>query len=261
MGGIKYGSNNGGGVVGAANGLSVNTTTKNVVLGQDFAQVGNPAALTNNREIPLGTNLLRLLFSPASLSFINFGLDSVFNSQLGLEIKGDSSGGDIPVFMISDPVGSPVQQQFSLSLSSEILTLSSAVGNVLIIAPTQFTMSRNLKNTGTISGGRPVSDNAINFNAGGLVDSRTIYTNRGAPGAITANIFTSVGLNAASYMFYNVTGNAFNIQAGAGTTIRNGALLKAAPGILTSNAVGDCIEIVAIGSNQWVVTQVIGAWV
>lgn len=261
MGGIKYSSNNGGGVVGAANGVSLNTTTKRVELGQAIAAPGNPAALLNNREIPVGINFLRFLFSPASFSFINFGLDSVFGSQLGLEVAGDSNNGDAPNFSISDPLGSPTQQQFTFRLDSEVFTITSALGNVLTIAPAQFTMARSLKNTNTISGGRPVVDNAANFNAGGLVDGRTVYTNRGAPGAITASIFTSVGLSAASYLFYNVTGNAFNIQAGAGTTIRNGALLKAAPGIITSNAIGSCIELVAIGNNEWVATQVVGAWV
>jgi hypothetical protein len=261
MGGIKFSdAGNGGGVVGAANGLSLDALNR-VVLGQDLADPLNPAALTSNREIPLLFFLLRLLGYAGSNAFINFGFDSVLSAQFGIEVAGDSSGGEIPHFQLSDPVGSPNNQFYAWNLQSEVLFLTTALGNVLNIAPASITANRALRVSQPISGGRFVVDNAANFNATGMIDSRTVYTNRGAPGAITASIFGSVGNNAASYIFYNVTGNAFNIQAAAGTTIRNGALLKAAPGILTSNAIGSCIELVAIGNNEWIATQVIGAWV
>lgn len=54
----------------AANGLSVSSTT--VVLGQDLSQVGNPAILTSNREIPF--NGFRLGFSGNA----RFGLGTNF---------------------------------------------------------------------------------------------------------------------------------------------------------------------------------------
>lgn len=261
MGGIKFSdAGNGGGVVGAANGLSLDALNR-AVLGQNVGAVGNPAALLSDREIPLLSFLLRLLGNAGSNAFINFGFDSVLSAQFGIEVAGDSSGGEIPHLQLSDPVGSPNNQFYAWSMDSEVLFLTSALGNIINIAPTAIFANRALRVSQPISGGRFVVDNAANFNATGMGDSRTVYTNRGAAGAITASIFGSVGLNAASYLFYNVAGFAFNIQAAAGTTIRNGALLKAAPGILTSNAIGDCIEIVAIGSNQWVVTQVIGAWI
>jgi hypothetical protein len=261
MGGIKFsGSGNGSAVVGAVNGLSRDTLNR-AVLGQDIGAAGNPATLLSNREIPISTFFLRFLSPAALLSFVNIGLDSITGFNRGLEIKGDSASGDIPNLQISDPLGSPNQKYFALYMTSDSLKLDSSLGNVLTIAATQFTFARAMRNTGSIAGGRFVVDNTANFNCAGASDGRTVFTNRGAAGAITASIFNATTFIGASYIFHNVTGNAFNIQAGAGNTIRNGALLKAAPGILTSNAIGDVIELTAIGANQWIAVQVIGAWI
>lgn len=67
----------------AENGTSVNTAGK-VVLGQDYGQVGNPAILLNDREIPLDTNEIN--FSGPGTLHISQG-SSNLNTNAALDIN------------------------------------------------------------------------------------------------------------------------------------------------------------------------------
>lgn len=258
MGGIKFGdAGNGGGVVGANNGLSLDTLNK-VVLGQNVGAVGNPGILNNDRVIPLGAFTLQILADILISSYFNFGLDTQGIGVNAFEIKGNSAGGDGPSLILSDPVGSPINKYFWFAIDSDEFSINTDAGFVLSIDSTKIFTQKQLQVGNRLSGSRFVVDLAASGSTGSLEDGRKVFTNRGAAGAITITIPSTIGC---SYLFYNVTGNVLNIQAQAGTTIRNGVLLKAAPGILTNNAIGSCIEIVMITNNECVVTQVIGAWV
>lgn len=79
-----YSSGGGGSITGANDGLSVSGA--NAVLGQTVGQVGNPALVTENREIPLGSNSLFLTFPGVSNSLILFQ-----DGQLQVQYPSNSS--------------------------------------------------------------------------------------------------------------------------------------------------------------------------
>lgn len=70
----------GGGTISAINGLSVNSG--NTVLGQDNNEVGNPAALTSNRQIPMEGNHLAFTSGSMSLNYSTPPTSNFLNFQV-----------------------------------------------------------------------------------------------------------------------------------------------------------------------------------
>lgn len=84
----------------ADNGLSVDAVTGKIVLGQTVAQVGNPAILLSNREIPLGGFSYSIIEGAGRQLFIDPPSNSIYLGDLDGVLKGatfaiSNSSGDI----------------------------------------------------------------------------------------------------------------------------------------------------------------------
>lgn len=73
-----FSAGGGGTLTGALNGTSITGT--NVVLGQDVGAVGNPAALTSNREIPMGAFTIK--HDDTSGNFNTFGAGTLVSTRV-----------------------------------------------------------------------------------------------------------------------------------------------------------------------------------
>lgn len=100
QGGFGFGSNgNGGGgsgISGAENGLSV--SGNNAVLGQDFGDLSNPAALTSGREIPFNGNFL--IFTTADGA--NLALVETVDGSTQLTFVSNSNIQDTSAILMED---------------------------------------------------------------------------------------------------------------------------------------------------------------
>ncbi|MFY9225105.1 MAG: hypothetical protein WAQ98_20695 [Blastocatellia bacterium] len=90
-------------------------------------------------------------------------------------------------------------------------------------------------------------------------DSGGVFTNGEAVGSVTFSLpAAAAGLH---YKFYVTTNQNFVIDAAGSDTIRLGASVTASGGNLTSNVVGDSLELIYIGSGQWgVLGKEQGTW-
>lgn len=90
-------------------------------------------------------------------------------------------------------------------------------------------------------------------------DSGGTFTNGEAVGSVTFSLpAAAAGLH---YKFYVTTNQNFVIDAAGSDTIRLGASVTASGGNLTSNTVGDSLELIYIGSGQWgVLGKEQGTW-
>lgn len=267
-GNIGYELPDGPGGLGARNGLSTNSGF--VVLGQNVSEAGDPAILLNIREIPY-PNLTFLQFKntavPAAL--IQIGNVLGFASTVGINIEGNEPS-KTPIIILNDKgATSPTNGSWSLQSQNDSLSINDSIGFFQLcrrsatILQTSFRNNMSFWLRGFLWGYMPIFDSAvgvaINLTTQGQ-QSRTLVTNRGAAAGVTFTLpaFTVVGID---YGFLVVA--AFNvvIQAPAGVTLRNGALLTAAGGTLTGAAVGSSIRLVNISATEWVAVAVIGAWI
>lgn len=245
--------------VGADNGLSVDGVSSNVVFGQDIGAVGDPAALLSDREIPLDAFFINVLGIAGSNNLIRLGFDTLAGSRFGVDVVGDSSIGSPPTISFTDPVGSPVAQQFTFRLDADTFYLDNFLGNVINITALGMFIARNLVVNAEIRGGRTITDTAISISTGGIVDGRTLYTNRGAVGVITFSLppFSVVGVD---YTFTIVAAFGIIIDAPPGVTIRIGGVVSPAGGTVSAGAVGDSVRLVQISATEWQAVAVVGAW-
>lgn len=105
----------------ARNGLSVDATGF-IVLGQDVGAVGNPAALLNNREIPLAGFLLEAT-SGGNRQF-------VLDPTNGVYIFGDIDGGTNGTFFEIDNLGDVI---INSQLQSYLTILAPASGGIITL--------------------------------------------------------------------------------------------------------------------------------
>jgi len=133
----------------ADNGLSVDTVSGRIVLGQDVGAPGDPAQFLSAREIPMAgfsftmnSNLFRHLFIDPAAGDYRFG--DIDGSANGLNII---IADFVPVFLISSTLGNffnidPTNTQFNLdTLSGVLLQGDGASGLLNFVAPNGITTS------------------------------------------------------------------------------------------------------------------------
>lgn len=259
MGGIKFSdAGNGGGVVGAANGLSLDNINR-AVLGQNVGEAGNPAALLNDREIPVNPGALTFQDLAFPENKVKIG-DNGFGT-FQFKVEGDSVNASLPVVIISDlDPGFTTEWRIYAQGGQLLIDENISAINVITFTPAFVRCDVQLRCPAGISYNQTVINNAISaVILSGISTSGQINTNSGAAGAIVLTL--PVPILGSTYKFYVAAAFNLTIQATAGVAIRNGALLKAAPGNLVNNVIGSFITLVAMDATTWVAESQSGGWI
>jgi hypothetical protein len=90
-----------------------------------------------------------------------------------------------------------------------------------------------------------------------VTDSNTSFRNTGAAGAVALSLPTPV--EGTIFRAYVTAAQTFGFTATSSATIRDGATVSAANGTITSNTVGDYVELEAISTTAWMVVRKGGA--
>lgn len=244
---------------GAVNNMN-NGTSENPagtgVLGQNVGEVGNPAVLLSNREIPLSTFVVSLTASDGKEILLGVTPGFFF----GVAITGFFDG-------LADR---PPAVEFKDSTSANLVRLQMSVSGVFVIENGTFniatfdfsspaiTFNADLISDFPIIGKMSVSPQTGNFGPG-TQDSRTIFTNEGAAGAITVTLPSAAA--GFDYIFIVQSANNIVITAAAGDTIRIAGAVSSAGGTATNGTIGSVLRISTINATEWIAREVQGAWV
>lgn len=250
MSGIKFSGVGSAAGAGARNGLSVDN---------GFAVLGGVGSdLINTRVLPMGgfgigfenINSAVLIGITGNAGFID-----------GIVIEKQSSGGGFVGLDFDSTVAGGNSYAFTNDPDTDLFTLlRNAVGidSVNAFKRTISTPTVELRSETKFI--RRVVIFAINFGLFGIENSNEVYINNGAAANRTVTLFAE-----ADGIFHTfIVGEAFAliVQAGAGETIRNGAVAKGAGGNFQNAVVGSSITFLYVaGFNQWVAIAVIGTWV
>lgn len=104
-----------------------------------------------------------------------------------------------------------------------------------------------------------LSARTSNATLSNVVDPGVTFTNTGAAGTVTLTLPASPALGN-KYRFVITTNQTFTITANTSQTIRNGGSVSASAGNISSNTVGNVVEIEYVGTNTWYVMYIIGTW-
>jgi len=256
---------NGAPFVGAAGGVSVQTPGGLVVLGNDLgiSPPAQPARISTPREINMqGQYILLSSYNlGATLDWaIYLGDQNVslgFFQKEGIIVQANSSFAWAGVLGFLDPSQVAGSKAMFFQFSSGVMELRNDLNNIKV----QFRdfVTETITVNGGVSQYLPVVDKAASFNMSAVGGPRTLVTNRGAAASITFTLDRNiVGYE---FTFHVVAGFSIVIQAQAGVTLRNAALLTAAGGTLTGAAVGSSIRMVCLSATSWAAVAVVGAWV
>lgn len=243
-------------VTGANNGVSLNAG--NVVLGQDVGAIGNPAFMSNNREIPyLGNRYLQFqnLSNPTD-GYIRIG--TPFPGRTTILVRGNNF--IVPGFAVQNDAGTVHKtwliEAATLGDPDGYLAITDQIGLIVTIKRAQTTFSSQVTAFTT------VRDSAVNLAIALPADrSRIVFTNRGAAGVITFSLPAFNGVSIwADYTFTIVAAFGIIIQAPAGVTIRIGGVVSPAGGTVSAGAVGDTVKLLQISATEWQAVSVVGAW-
>lgn len=260
----------------AINGLSENPVGT-IVLGQDLAQAGNPAALLNDREIPL----LTFLFYFLGTDYGN-GTENINFQTGGVEIRGDAANNSnifAPSLTLTE-LSRNVQGFLVLSpdgVNPEMWTiLSNGVGNIKIHETTgQVTITTNFAeqpnllyffnvtgnsrlNGWTVTQRQTFANNAALPISVQSDANRSIYTNRGAGADGNWNL-PAVG---DGQDFYFLVEDAFFLRVTPFGTdqIIFGSTVGAAGAPIVSATPGSTLHLMSVGA-RWFVFSSVGPWV
>ncbi len=245
-------------VQGANNGLSINTATSFVVLGQNVGAPGNPALMATNREIPYaGGTVLRITNLSVGGADIQFG--GIYAGRTSLQINGGNAS--VPSLLLNN-----VSATTNKLWYFEATTVGDPAGRFVLNDNTGnfFIMNRQLASiSAPFHMMQKVLNTAVNL-AMALVTqrSRHVITNIGAAGNIIITLPAIVATTPQwpEFTFVDIVGTTLTIQAGAGVTIQAGAVVSPAGGTITGNAFAT-IRLQAISATQWVAIAFTGAWV
>lgn len=262
----------------AENGLSVDSVTGRIVLGNDVADPLAPAILLSNREIATqdaaGTNLFSL-----SLNDLFNAINTALNG--GTISITDAAG--ISQFLAGVNVGgiTAAQMQVQTNLvkwrvqtNTTDVVISSAFTNIGVmrfqnVSPFAVHFQAGSGNayngatvqiSGTTTFRRLNQSTAVNVSIDRDLDSGKLWRNSAAVNLTLPNM---AGANARPGFILrawcnNVAG--LTITAGAGQIIRFGSLVSSTAGTLVSTDVGACCTIVNIDSGTWMTENFCGAW-
>lgn len=258
MGGVKFSdAGNGGGVIGARNGLSIESTRS--VLGQTVGAVGNPAALLSNRQIPV--NPFAVIFQDLAFAANKVRIGDNGSGTFQFKVEGNSAAASLPVVIISDLSAGFVSEWRIYAQAGGLQIDENIAGqNYITFQPNFIRTDVQLRCPFGIAYNQTVVNNAISVTIGsGITTSGQINTNSGSAAAIILTL--PVPITGSTYKFYVSAAFNLTIQATAGVAIRNAGLLKGAPGSLVNGVVGSFITLVAMDASTWVAESQSGAWI
>ncbi len=275
----------------ANNGLSIDTVSGKIVLGNNVGQAGNPAILLNNREIftskaapgPTGPfniqltdnrrnalttmngNTIAIVSSGAFQgAAINVTSAGAATAGIALQSAGGNCtlavGNNADIFRISPDGGGHIQFLIGGTFTN-IWSINTATFNTQVGNPTGADNGATFQITGTctyryftvgVTGAVAVDRD---------LDSGKMFFNSGAT---TLNLPNMAGANfRPGFCVLATVDNAAGIvfQMGAGQTLRFGAAASTVAGTLTSVTVGSTVRIVLIASGTWVTESFTGVWV
>ena len=283
----------------ADNGLSVDSTSGRIVLGNDAGDATNPAALLSDREIQTGEPVagtfgITLLDNNNNTStrldgqFITQGATD--STSIGL-LQNIPDGGTVlnAATGVADGIISN-----STSLNSGLVTWSDRVntdihrmqmfglGSVDYAVSIGITYHSVNTSTGAQEVGQPVTGfNGATFQVTGTCTYRHFVASFGAAGhAVDRNLDSSklfINSGAATFTLPNMAASnlrlgfiarfcvinsaGITVQAEAGQIIRFGSLVTSTGGTISSTDVGAYMTIVLVNSTTWVTESFNGAWV
>lgn len=236
-------------VAAAYNGLSVDPVTGQIVLGQDLLQVGNPAALVSNREIPMMDKAIDMLQNNGLLTQAVLRYRDDLNQLTGEWIW---------------PLGQMIFR-FTDNNSGAILDITfngPNAGQVQYRSATGATISGHILTGGGTSLFRTVLPKVANYVIPANSEQFNIYTNENAAGAVRFSLPGAGLFNIGdTYTFYVITAQNLIVDPAAGTTARVANLVTTAAGTVTSNVIGSTIEFVALTATEWHAMTIVGAWI
>lgn len=246
----------------AENGLSNPPGDPNTaVLGQDVGQAADPAALLNDREIPV--NAFTIQMTDQNASQIIFGAHSP--AQWGIAIISDSTfpAPELTPTLIFQDIASPISWEVSNNNGGLRFLNSSTGGGVLISTDTvieTLQITGNLLLDEAITAAKVnVQPKIANFSVPSIQAARTWYTNTGAAGAITFDLpSATIGQD---FGFAVTVAANIVLDAGGTDIIRNGPAATIAGGTATNGTVGSVLRITCLEPGIWTVREVIGVWV
>jgi hypothetical protein len=250
----------------ADNGLSVDTVSGRIVLGNDTGQV--QAALLSNREIP--TNGFNLLFSSGVAGSVRINPSSVIvtsSNQIAFRCTNGVITGDMAIDLNGLGMG-----LFVASLSRGIFLWNNPnplQGSVRIgIFPSNVSQDNGAtcQVAGSVTGDAFVSPQAVSpVSVNVNNDKGKVFTNEGAGAVIQFNLPTAtvsaVGNAGMQVTFYVQNANGIIIKAAAGDTVRIGAVVSPAAGTVSNAVVGSSVTLQCINAAEWVAIAAIGIWV
>jgi hypothetical protein len=283
-------------IKGARNGASLDSDDY-VVLGQDEgAGDSGPAALLNNRQIPLLGFFIELLRETSGVMRISqqgFVINQAFPNAVSLT--------DLGLLVATVPEASLAASSFvgvfdntdNASLGLQIIPTDFGVGSGVMLSSGQpdapdgnyflffwslggvslgkSDFANNSGNRGGLSVDGPLLGQKFPviktgpYNLDNRFDSGKVFTNTGAGGLVVLTLPEGETLNTSGFFdFYVDSANGIQVQAYVSDSIRVGASVTAAGGTATALIQGNSLRLILLnpGSNpaQWVALSVVGAW-
>lgn len=258
----------------AENGLSVDTVTGRIVLGNNAGAVGNPAQLLNTREIFGNGFNIRQRDSASEFTDYNGGSISIRQLNTRFDVTPPNfsmaaTGGVLqPLFTLDDGT-----QTFDTSLNGAGVAVYAASGTQIgsidlangrwqfgpVIAFNTATVQVN----GTLTNKLLVSPQATGtINLVAANDTGILFTNAGAAGTRT---FVIPQIDAAAvgthYLFCVQQAVNLVVQCNAADTMNLGGSVSSAGGTLTSSTIGSFLHLHAVAANQIIAENYPGVWV
>lgn len=261
----------------ANNGLSVDTTSGKIVLGNDVADPLAPARLLSNREIDVdGTS------GPFSINVANSVNGALTTCNAESLLVGESLGLGLiqpTIGVLSAGAGAILFAQqgvnkFKVQTNTVDVTVTSSFLNIVVMRLQQsnpYTVHFNaatsnayngatVQISGTTTFRRFSQSTNVNVSIDRDLDSGKLWRNSAAvnltlPNMAAANARPGFILRA---WCNNAAG--LTITASAGQIIRFGSLATSSGGTLNSIDVGACVTIVNIDSATWITENFCGAW-
>lgn len=262
----------------AANGLSVDPITGQIVLGNDFGDPSNPAALTSTRVIPIPGFGIVLQDTPglietfffAGLMQVNTATAFIIINENEFSIERTVPGSGPATLRLNDAFAQVLQGMDSTGVYSIVSNVAGQFGSY-DVQNGNWQVGLNPGGSGTFNGaqlevvGNLTYDLFVNITGGAIAingnnDKGKLFTNTGGASTFTLPVASNAtrGLH---FMFAVQQAANLIVQAPGSDTINIGNVVSVVGGTATSNAVGSTLHLVNVGNNQWVAMSSLGAWV
>lgn len=260
----------------AANGLSVDPNTGQIVLGNDLGDTA--AQLTSIRVIPFAgqgivledtPGLIQIVFVPG---VIQVQTASSLNQidEAGYQVTRSFPGAGPAILLLNDGILQVIQGMDSTGVYSMVSNIAGQFGSY-DVQNGNWQVGLNPGGSGTFNGaqlevvGNLTYDLFVNITGGAIAidennDKGKLFTNTGGASTFTLPVAQNAtrGLH---FMFCVQAAANLVVQAPGSDTININNVVSVAGGTASSNAVGSFLHLVNVGNNQWIAASAPGAWV